>query len=198
MRESVYVRNLVVSPKPFAGKAQLPWDEAVRTGTFVRGARDVFFRVELGESAGGAVRVQLVRPDGTLAVDDAAPVGTPDGVGQGHGQAAFDYRVHASFYALGTWRLRYIVDGETLADAPLRVVARPAQARNRSPNPVTVRQARRPHGDGGGSAAGRQVAPEPVEDRLEPRHAVDRGAGTGELVALRREAQHLDLFAEQA
>jgi hypothetical protein len=137
-RESVYVRNLVVSPKPFAGKAQLPWDEAVRTGTFVRGVRDVFFRVELGEYAGGAVRVQLLRPDGTLAVDDASPSGTLDGVGQGHGMAAFDYRARASFDALGTWRLRYVVDGETIADAPLLVVARAAQIRNRPPNPVTV------------------------------------------------------------
>jgi hypothetical protein len=109
----------------------------VRTGTFVRGVRDVFFRVELGEYAGGAARVQLVRPDGSIALDESA-AGTPDGVAQGHGQAAFDYRVRARFDALGTWRLRFAIDGITLADGRLRVVGRAAQATNRAPNAVTV------------------------------------------------------------
>jgi hypothetical protein len=137
-RDAAYVRNLVVSPRPFKGQAQLPWDDAVRTGTFVRGTRDVWLRLELGEYAGGAERVQLVRPDGSLAVDDTAPAKTVDGIGQGHGQAAFDVRERVQFGVTGTWRLRYLVDGQTLADAPLRVVARAAQVRNRAPNPVTV------------------------------------------------------------
>jgi hypothetical protein len=137
-RDAPYVRNLVVSPKPFKGQAQLPWDDAVRTGTFVRGTRDVWLRLELGEYAGGAEHVQLVRPDGSLAVDDATPSKTADGIGQGHGQAAFDVHERVQFGATGTWRLRYLLDGKTLADAPLRVVARPAQVRNRPPNPVTV------------------------------------------------------------
>ena len=137
-RDAPYVRNLVVSPRPFKGQAQLPWDDAVRTGTFVRGTRDVWLRLELGEYAGGAERVQLVRPDGSLAVDDATPAKTADGIGQGHGQAAFDVHERVQFGVTGTWRLRYLLDGKTLADAPLRVVARAAQVRNRPPSPVTV------------------------------------------------------------
>jgi hypothetical protein len=84
-RDATYVRNLVVSPRPFRGEAKLPWDKPVRTGTFVTGVRDVWFRVELGEWAGGAE-----------------------------------------------------LDGKLLADAPLLVVARAQQARNRAPNPVSV------------------------------------------------------------
>ena len=84
-RDAPYVRNLVVSPRPFKGQAQLPWDDAARTGTFVRGTRDVWLRLELGEYAGGAERVQIVRPDGSLAVDEATPAKTVDGIGQGHG-----------------------------------------------------------------------------------------------------------------
>jgi hypothetical protein len=142
-RDTPYVRNLVVSQKPFRGRAQLPWDEATRTGTFVRGTRDVWFRVELGELAGGDARVQVVRPDGRVAVDDASPAEAPDGVGQGHGQAAFDLHERVSFDVLGTWRLRYLLDGHLLADAPLRVVARATQVRNRPPYAVTASITRR-------------------------------------------------------
>jgi hypothetical protein len=137
-RDAPYVRNLVVSARPFKGQAQLPWDDAVRTGTFVRGTRDVWLRLELGEYAGGAERVQVVRPDGSLAVDDASPSKTVDGIGQGHGQAAFDVHERVQFGVTGTWRLRYLLDGRTLADAPLRVVANAAQVRNRAPNPIAV------------------------------------------------------------
>jgi Peptidase family M23 len=136
-RTATYVRNLVVSPKQFLGEAQLPWDRAPRTGTFVRGTRDVWFRVELGEYVSGDERVQLVRPDGSLAVDDPAPAGAPEG-GIYHGQAALDFHERVGFDVLGTWRLRYSLGGNVLADAPLRVVAGAKQVRNRRPNPVAV------------------------------------------------------------
>ena len=137
-RDAPYVRNLVVTARPFRGQAQLPWDDAVRTGTFVKGTRDVWFRLELGEYAGGVERVQIVRPDGSLAVDEGDPAKTPDGIGQGHGMAAFDVHERVQFDSTGTWRLRYQLDGQTLADAPLRVVVRAAQVRNRPPFAVTA------------------------------------------------------------
>ena len=34
-----YARDVAISAKPFRGRALLPWDEAERTGTFVRGTR---------------------------------------------------------------------------------------------------------------------------------------------------------------
>jgi hypothetical protein len=137
-RDAPYARNLVVSAKPFTGHAQLPWDEATRTGTFVRGTRDVWLRVELGEYAGGDERVQVVRPDGTLAVDDATPSKVVDGIGQGHGMAAFDIHERVALDTVGAWRLRYVLDGGVLADGPLRVVARSSAVRNRPPAAVTV------------------------------------------------------------
>jgi hypothetical protein len=136
--DAPYARNLVVTAAPFRGHAQLPWDTARRTGTFVLGTRDVRFRVELGEYTPAAERVQLVRPNGTVALDDPAPEGSADGVGQGHGQAAFDFHERVAFDALGTWRLRYSLGGRVLADAPLRVVARRSQIRNRPPVAVGV------------------------------------------------------------
>ena len=134
-RSAPYVRNLVVSAKPFTGHAQLPWDEAVRTGTFVRGTRDVYVRFELGEYAGGSERVQLVRPDGTLAVDDAAPVKSSGSQG---GPPSFAVHERVAFDATGGWRLRYLLDGTKLADVPLRVVAKASQIRNRPPERVTA------------------------------------------------------------
>ncbi len=134
-RTEPYVRNVVVSPTPFKGQAQLPWDDAARTGTFVRGTRDVYVRYELGEYRGGAERVQVVRPDGSLAVDDAELVKSADPSG---GPPSFSVRERVRFDALGTWRLRYVLDGRTLADTPLRVVAKKTQVRNRPPVPVGV------------------------------------------------------------
>jgi hypothetical protein len=134
-RGEPYVRNVVVSPKPFKGEAQLPWDEATRTGTFVRGTRDVYIRYELGDYRGGAERVQIVRPDGSLALDDGDLVKSADPAG---GPPSFSVHERVQFDALGAWRLRYVLDGKTLADDPLRVVAKAAQVRNRPPNGVGV------------------------------------------------------------
>jgi murein DD-endopeptidase MepM/ murein hydrolase activator NlpD len=134
-RAEPYVRNVAVSAKPFTGRAQLPWDEAVRTGTFVRGMRDVYVRYELGEYAGGAERVQVVRPDGSLAVDDAEPAQTVDPAG---GPPSFAVHQRVRFDVVGAWRLRYVLDGKTLADTPLRVVAKRTQIRNRPPFGVTA------------------------------------------------------------
>jgi hypothetical protein len=142
-RDAAYARAVVVSAKSFTGNAQLPWDEARRTGTFVAGTRDVYVRVELGEYAGGSSRLQVVRPDGSVAFDDPDPVETPDGIGQGHGQAAFDLHARVRFDRVGAWHLRYVLDGATLVDAPLRVVARAAQARNRPPDRIGVTLTRR-------------------------------------------------------
>src|SRR5206468_2204829 len=61
LRTTPYLRNFVLSAKPFTGKAQLPWDEAVRTGTFVEGTRDLWFRLELGEYEAGSFSVQVIR-----------------------------------------------------------------------------------------------------------------------------------------
>ena len=104
----------------------------------MRGTRNVWFRVELGEYAPGDERVQLVRPDGSLAVDEPSPPKVTDGIGQGHGMAAFDFHERVVFDTLGTWRLRYVLGGNVLADDPLRIVARKSQVRNRAPAPVTV------------------------------------------------------------
>ena len=72
-----YVRDFTFSRKPFGGRRDPPWDEAVRTGTFPRGLRDVYFRTELAFFDGGPMHVTVTRPDGSVALAalrvDAAP-----------------------------------------------------------------------------------------------------------------------------
>ena len=58
----LYVRDFAFSPKAFQGRAELPWDEAVRTGTFVRGVRMVHLRLVAGNTGGGRTARVRIRP----------------------------------------------------------------------------------------------------------------------------------------
>ena len=123
-----YLRLLSVSAKPYTGPAALPFDEAKRTGTFVRGRRDVWLRLELGGTTSGSPSIQI---GGRV---DADPV-----LRDGGYPGAYVVRERVRFDRLGTWPLRITLDGAVLADTSLRVVARAAQIVNRRPFPVTTR-----------------------------------------------------------
>ena len=126
-----YARDLAISAKPFRGRAQLPWDDAERTGTFVRGVRRIHLRLELGAmSPNHAVEVRLVRPDGAVAVNDVWSLPPSR---QGLGEAYRSYRVNLA--AVGRWRLE-IWHAKLVAKAPIRVVASKSQERNRRPNRI--------------------------------------------------------------
>jgi hypothetical protein len=127
--DSPYARNVVVSARPFTGKAQLPWDLAKRTGTFVAGTRDVYLRLELGAYAGGTPTIQL----GDLR--DTSPTLVPEA----NGQSTFDVHERVRFDHSGAVALRVTLGGVTLVDRALRVVARPSQVRDRPPDRVALR-----------------------------------------------------------
>jgi len=126
-QDQPYLRNLTVSAKPFAGRAQLPWDEATRTGTFVVGTRDVYMRLELGAYSGGTPTIQI--GDST----DANPMLTSEA-------AQFSYDVHERvlFDHAGTWPLRITLGGSTLVDTALRVVTSAKRVHDRAPYAVRV------------------------------------------------------------
>ena len=128
---AAYVGNVTLSAKPFSGRRDIPYDEAVRTGTFVRGVRDVYVRVELRNWRGGAGTLSVTRPDGTTAATVAAAA--PN----------FQYgwtkaRLRLDLAQLGRWTLRYSLDGTVLAEAPFDVVTTARQVRNRPPGAVTT------------------------------------------------------------
>ena len=130
-----YLRELELSAKPYIGNAELPYDEAKRTGTFATGSRTIHTRLEFGLLAPGAkLRVRVYRPDGSTAVDRAS--GATFGVRNGMGNTSFSDRL--TLRPVGRWRLVVDVDGRTLADSPFRVVARLRDVRNRPPNPIGV------------------------------------------------------------
>jgi murein DD-endopeptidase MepM/ murein hydrolase activator NlpD len=133
---SSYARDFVVSNASFNGSAGLPYDEAVRTGSFVTGPRNVYYKVHLGGDmpANLSYRVRFRRPDGTIALD------SPGNFGNGSpfrgGWLWFGYNL--SFNVTGTWHILFDLNGQPVAEAPLTVVASADQIVNRPPNPITA------------------------------------------------------------
>jgi hypothetical protein len=130
-----YLRDLALSTKPMSGKRDLPYDQAVRTGTLVRGTKVVYSRVELaavpppGEDS---LRVFFDRPNGS----STPYVGTTVRTAHGRGYWWFEHRV--TFGRVGRWHIEVQLGSRTLADAPIDVVASAREVRNRRPNPVRV------------------------------------------------------------
>lgn len=132
IRHDAYVGDLALSAKPFTGRADLPYDEAVRTGTFVRGVRDVHVRVELRNlGLAGAGRLAVLRPDGSVAY--AGPLAVT-----GHRAGWAKRRLRLGLAQLGRWLVTYELDGRPVAEAPFDVVATARHVRNRPPNAVTA------------------------------------------------------------
>jgi hypothetical protein len=124
---------VALSAQPFTGRAALPWDGGVRTGTFVAGVRTVHARFEpIGAASDATATVTVERPDGSAALTQAAPLAV-----HSRGGAA-DIRALRLSLSPGSWRMRYAVGGRTLAVAPFDVVTGARQVANRAPNAVAV------------------------------------------------------------
>ncbi len=132
MQEEAWVADVALSTKAFTGKADLPYDEAVRTGAFVRGVRFVNVRVEVRNvAAGGVGRLSIRRPDGSVAY-----AGALSATGARAGWAK--RRLRLSLSQLGPWTLAYELGGEVAAEARFQVVATQKAVVNRPPNAVTA------------------------------------------------------------
>jgi murein DD-endopeptidase MepM/ murein hydrolase activator NlpD len=128
-----YLRDLALSAAPFTGKRDLPYDRAVRTGTFVRGTRVFYARVELAAAFAvdpGVLRLRVFRPNGA-SIDGATTSVRP-----AHGRGYWWFPIPVRLNGLGRWRLVVDLDGKVLADAPFTVVAKPGDIRNRAPAAV--------------------------------------------------------------
>jgi murein DD-endopeptidase MepM/ murein hydrolase activator NlpD len=132
IRPDAWVADLALSAKPFVGKADLPYDEAVRTGTFVRGVRAVNVRIELRNlDAAGPGRLSVRRPDGTSAYEGLLTV-------TGHRAGWAKRRLRLDLSAMGRWLLTYELQGVAVTEAPFDVVASARRIVNRPPQAVTV------------------------------------------------------------
>ena len=133
IRRGVYARDFVLSPSGFAGSAGLPFDEAIRTGTFLSGQRTVYFRVDMGEvPAASTYRVRFVRPDGVTSLDHPGAFNNSSTTQGWYYWFSFNWNLNPT----GNWRLLFDVNGVTVVDAPFKVVATEAEIINRPPNPV--------------------------------------------------------------
>jgi Peptidase family M23 len=132
---SPYVRDLALSEKPFTKKADLPYDRAKRTGTFVAGMRTIHARIEFGLLADGArLRIRVLRPDGSSALDQTPSVAFA--VHNGLGRMSLAYRL--GLRPAGQWRLVVDLAGRTVVDAPFLVIARRRDVRARPPNAISA------------------------------------------------------------
>ena len=130
-----YLRDLALSSAPFTGMRDLPFDLAVRTGTFLRGTRTLYARVELAAAFDpdpGLLRLRVFRPTGSSVGGPSSVVRTA------HGRGYWSFPVQVRLGKIGRWRLVVDLDGNVLADATFDVVERKAQFRNRPPRPVSV------------------------------------------------------------
>jgi hypothetical protein len=97
--------------------------------------RTISARVEFGLLASGdRLRIRVLRPDGSSAIDQTPTV--TFAVHNGLGRMSFAYRL--GLRPPGQWRLVVDVDGRTVADAPFLVVARQRDVHNRPPNAIAA------------------------------------------------------------
>jgi murein DD-endopeptidase MepM/ murein hydrolase activator NlpD len=117
IRTDPFARDFTLSSHPFADHADLPWDEAVRTSTFAPGTQDLWFRSLLfNAEATGSQVVQLIRPDGSVALADSA---APAWMRWRQTDAIWHER--ANLDVPGTWRIVVALDGTTVLDQPFQV-----------------------------------------------------------------------------
>ena len=128
-----YVRDLALSAKPMTGKRDLPYDRAVRAGTFVRGTKVVYSRVELGAMhATGLLRIRFHRPNGSSAAESTMTIRTA------HGRGTWSAANRVALARTGRWRIVVELDGKTLSDTTFDVVAAAAEVRDRPPHAISA------------------------------------------------------------
>ena len=130
-----YVRDLALSAKPMTGKRDLPYDRAVRTGTFVRGTKVVYARIELGAvppPGVGLLRIRFFRPNGSTAVESRMTLQTA------HGRGTWTFANRVTLSRLGRWQVMVDLDGKTLSESSIDVVATAAGVDNRPPHAISA------------------------------------------------------------
>jgi hypothetical protein len=133
-----YVADFLLTP----GRLSIPdfeailLDEAVRTGTFVKGLQTLSARLDLRNlPTSSTYRASIVNPRGKVELEQSDAFGNPGLLRLGWGFFEFDVNLDLP----GKWRLRIDINGGRAVDVPFTVVANSKQVKNRPPGKITAR-----------------------------------------------------------
>jgi hypothetical protein len=133
-----YVADILLSP----GQLSIPdtetylFDDAARTGTFVKGAQTFSVRADLRNlPTRSTYHVSVLNPRGKLAAETSGAFENPGLDHLALGLFWFDVNLDL----LGTWRLRVEINDGIVVDAPFKVVGNSRQVKNRAPKKVVAR-----------------------------------------------------------
>jgi murein DD-endopeptidase MepM/ murein hydrolase activator NlpD len=127
VRQDGYVRDFYFSETSTNGETD------TRIGSFaMQNSKLVHFRMTIGNHPAGTYRIKFRRPDSVTVIDSPGNFSQP-----GYG-GVFAAGFFLDLNQLGTWRMLFEVNGQTLVDAPFEVVASAGQLVNRAPLPITA------------------------------------------------------------
>jgi hypothetical protein len=130
IRRELYLAGFAFSTSAFDAGPALPYDDTPRTGTFVAGARRIYFRAEMRNlPAQSPYRLEIRRPDGSDAVDYARLFDTPAFYRWSWWWWYWDLNLSQT----GRWQVVMTVNGTQVLSAPFDVVSSDALVVNRAP-----------------------------------------------------------------
>lgn len=121
-----------LSNQSFANFRPAPFDDAPRTGTFLAGARTIYFKAEMANIRAGAdYQILLEAPNGSTS----AASGTFERAAE---LVSSSWELDTHLNQFGTWKIILVIDGERVKEAPFTVVSSAAEIVNRTPSPISA------------------------------------------------------------
>ncbi len=133
IRRDLYARSFIISDTAYSGNVL--FDNNARLGSFVVGARRLYFRLDLQHlPAASNYRFRFFTPDGALATTFGGALNNAEFF-----RFAFYYFfANLNLTANGTWRVVVEINDRVVVDAPFQVVASASELVNRPPLPVNA------------------------------------------------------------
>lgn len=127
------VMGAALGTTSFAGFRAAPFDDAPRTGTFIRGVQRIYIKMEIAS----------VPPNSQYNITMLPPNGIPFPAGSGRlagyevDLASFGFGMDVDLYTAGNWTLVMQIAGREVMRLPFTVVNTQAELVNHAPNPVS-------------------------------------------------------------
>jgi len=126
------VVGVTFSNETFSSYPAAPFDDAPRTGTFVKGQQRIYFKIEVANLPSKAPFRIAVIPPNTAAASDWV-TGSLTNVDDTSRLGSFWWGIDADLHTAGDWTLLFDVGSTRLLSVPFRVVNSAAEIVNRKP-----------------------------------------------------------------